>query len=69
MTHDLQPDLAQLHVQPPGRTLLLEEVVDLGRLHKEVAAGDDEGDTPPAGVDDGWELVLLDFLICFIMGL
>lgn len=55
---DLQPQLAQLYVQPPGRTFLPEQVADLGRLHKAVTAGDDEGDAPPAGADDGRELVL-----------
>ena len=36
---------------------MLEEVVDLVRVHKAVAAGDDEGDPPPAVADDGRQLM------------
>jgi hypothetical protein len=48
----------QLHVETPGRAFLLEEVVDLDGFHETVAAGDDEGDPPPAEAGDGRQLVL-----------
>jgi hypothetical protein len=41
-----------------GWTFLLEEVVDFRSIGKAVAAGDDEGDPPPASADDGGQLVL-----------
>jgi hypothetical protein len=41
-----------------GRAFLLEEVVDFVCLHTAAAAGDDEGDPPPAGADYGRQLVL-----------
>jgi hypothetical protein len=50
--------LLQSHVQLADRALMLEEVVDLVRVHKAVASGDDEGDPPPTGADDGGQLVL-----------
>jgi hypothetical protein len=52
-----------------GRALLLKEIVDLDGLHKAVASGDDEGDPPPAGADDGRDFVLQRAELQFIIPL
>jgi hypothetical protein len=41
-----------------SRAFLFKEVVDFQCLREAIAAGDDEGDPPPAMADDGGQLVL-----------
>ncbi len=55
---DRDVNLSQHHWAAARQARLLEEVVDLARVHEAVAAGHDEGDPPPAGADDGRQLVL-----------
>jgi hypothetical protein len=54
---DRDVNLSQHHWAAARQARLLEEVVDLARVHEAVATGDDEGDPPPAMADDGGQLV------------